>query len=241
MNMCANHPEKAAVAYCRMCGKPLCSVCRIERLGAIYCAEDAPPLLETPAGVAAPSPYVEPVLHSMPDPVASPYTAPVGQGSPFLALILGFIPGVGAIYNGQYAKGLIHAVIFGLLVSVANSGHTVFEPLIGILIAAWSFYMVFEAYHTARRRRLGLPLDELSSVVNLHSSRSGLPVGAVVLIGAGLLLLMDSTGVIPVSILVRYWPVALILLGVYMLYTRLHRTEIEPEPVPPREFLDERR
>ena len=32
-----------------------------------------------------------------------------------IALFLGFIPGVGAIYNGQYAKGLVHAVVFGLI------------------------------------------------------------------------------------------------------------------------------
>jgi len=27
------------------------------------------------------------------------------------------IPGVGAVYNGQYAKGLVHVVIVGLLIS----------------------------------------------------------------------------------------------------------------------------
>ena len=32
--------------------------------------------------------------------------------SPGLAFFLGWIPGVGAIYNGQYAKGLVHAVAF---------------------------------------------------------------------------------------------------------------------------------
>ena len=38
-------------------------------------------------------------------------------------LLLGLIPGVGAIYNGQYAKGLVHAVVFGLLVSAIANGH----------------------------------------------------------------------------------------------------------------------
>ena len=33
--------------------------------------------------------------------------------APGLAFALGFIPGVGAIYNGQYLKGLVHALIFG--------------------------------------------------------------------------------------------------------------------------------
>jgi hypothetical protein len=41
--------------------------------------------------------------------------------SPGLAFLLGFIPGVGAIYNGQYVKGLIHVVVFGLLISIVSS------------------------------------------------------------------------------------------------------------------------
>jgi len=40
--------------------------------------------------------------------------------SPGLAFFLGWIPGVGAIYNGQYAKGLVHAVLWGVLVSLTN-------------------------------------------------------------------------------------------------------------------------
>ena len=44
--------------------------------------------------------------------------------SPGLALFLGMIPGVGAIYNGQYAKGLVHAVVFGVLCSIADSRAT---------------------------------------------------------------------------------------------------------------------
>ena len=39
--------------------------------------------------------------------------------SPGLALFLGMIPGVGAIYNGQYAKGMVHAIVWGVLISTA--------------------------------------------------------------------------------------------------------------------------
>ena len=36
--------------------------------------------------------------------------------------MLGFIPGVGAIYNGQYAKGLVHVIIVGLMISILSNG-----------------------------------------------------------------------------------------------------------------------
>jgi divalent metal cation (Fe/Co/Zn/Cd) transporter len=68
---------------------------------------------------------------------------------------------VGAIYNGQYVKGLIHVVVFGLLISIVGNdemGENL-QPLFGMMIAVWIFYMAFEAYHTAKRRQLGQPVD----------------------------------------------------------------------------------
>ena len=36
---CANHPDVPAVAYCRTCGKPLCSACVRDVHGVVYCEE----------------------------------------------------------------------------------------------------------------------------------------------------------------------------------------------------------
>ena len=145
-----------------------------------------------------------------------------GDVSPGLACLLGFIPGVGAIYNGQYAKGLVHAIVFGLLVSITSSGTAGdLEPLFGILIGVWVMYMALEAYHTARKRRAGEPVDEFSSILDVHGQRGGFPVGAITLIGLGVLLLLSTTDVIQLRYLLRYWPVLLILMGAYMLYARI--------------------
>jgi hypothetical protein len=165
---------------------------------------------------------------------ATPYAAPAAQPasgprvadpsvSPGLALTLGLIvPGVGAIYNGQYAKGLVHAIVFGLLVSIVSSGSASgLEPLFGMLIAAWVFYMGLEAYHTARKRRAGEAVDELSSLMDLHMRGSRFPAGAVVLIIVGVLLLLNTTDIIPLERILRYWPGLLIVLGIYLLYSRL--------------------
>ena len=162
-------------------------------------------------------------------PSASPYTSPAPPASPAyrtdahpgLALILGFIPGVGAIYNGQYAKGLIHAVIFGLLVSLASSTHGPFEPLVGILIAIWVFYMAFEAYHTANKHRQGIQVEEFSSLIDVRAGHGRFPAGAILLIGLGFILLLDTTDIISMDQIARYWPIGLIVFGLYLLYARL--------------------
>jgi len=132
---CQNHPEVPATAYCRNCGKPVCEQCRRDAFGTVYCEEHAPApagRADEPAGFSAPQPppFAAPPPFAGPPPVApmgAPMAAPGAPGyvyadvSPGLALFLGMIPGVGAIYNGQYAKGMVHAIIWGVLMSIADS------------------------------------------------------------------------------------------------------------------------
>jgi uncharacterized membrane protein YfcA len=150
--------------------------------------------------------------------------------SPGLAFLLGWIPGVGAIYNGQYAKGLVHAVIFGILCSIVDNANGL-EPLFGILIAVWVFYMAFEAYHTARKRKMGEPVDEFSSLVNLHGRAGQFPVAGVVLILLGVLLLLHTLNLLDFEYVGRYWPVLLIAAGAYMLYSRFSGQGSAPKEV----------
>ena len=150
--------------------------------------------------------------------------------SPGLAFFLGAIPGVGAIYNGQYAKGLLHAIIWGVLVSIVNSNaaHGL-EPIFGMSIAAWMAYMAFEAYHTARKRRLGEAVDEYSSLLDLRG-RHNIPLVAIGLIVMGTLLLLHTLDLLNFEYVARYWPVLLIAAGVYLLFGRLTgRDAADPE------------
>jgi len=132
---CANHSGVNAAAYCQNCGKPLCQPCtRSAPGGQVFCE----PCMT--AWQSAQRPYVPP---------------PAGAPNPVLAAILGLIPGVGAMYNGQFLKGLTHVLIFAVLVSASHM-----FGVFGLLVAGWIFYQVFDAYHTARARRDGEPLPD---------------------------------------------------------------------------------
>jgi len=132
---CVNHPGTAATAYCQNCGKAMCSTCaRTAPGGQVLCE---------PCSVA---------WQNMQQPFVA---SPVGSPNPVAAAVLGIIPGVGAMYNGQFFKGLLHVVIFAVLVSIADH-----YGIFGIFIAAWVLYQAFEAYHTAVARRDGLPLPD---------------------------------------------------------------------------------
>jgi Domain of unknown function (DUF5668) len=233
---CAQHTEIAATSFCRECGRPMCLECQRPALGSVYCDTHLPVTppasAQTPSSASFASPPYVPPSYSAPSystpPVHSPYTAtaaaamPDESVHPVLALLLGFVPGVGAIYNGQYAKGLVHAVVFALLVSAVSTGHNPgMEAFIGIMIAAWVFYMVFEAYHTARKRRYGVAVEEFSGQFDFRAGNGRFPAGAILLIGLGFILLLDTTDIISIDEFGKYWPLGLILLGVYLLYNRL--------------------
>ena len=143
----APQSEAERVGFCQDCGKPL-SQTTVRTVGTgVFCE----PCLTARVGATIPtSGYT----------TAPPYTAvPLqaaisGEPSPGMAAVLGFIPGVGAMYNGQFAKGIVHLVIFAVLVSLTDNVNGIF----GLFVAGWFFYMAFEAYHTAIARRDGLPL-----------------------------------------------------------------------------------
>jgi len=230
------------VGYCRDCGQPLYEGSAVhQELGAIYCSAHRPAhvsgqvlpgQIPPPAAAWTASPGAANFAPSVPHTV-SPYAssnANAGQpwpsssppgASPGLAFLLGLIPGVGAVYNGQYAKGLIHVVIFGLVISVASTERgSEFGPLFGLVIACFYFYMPFEAYHTAKLRRAGVPVDEFSGVMSRRGPSSA-AVGPIVLIVIGVLFLLSNLEIIEFRRLIRFWPALLIVLGFYMLYERL--------------------
>lgn len=253
---CYLHPDIAAAAYCRSCGRPLCATCQRPAEGTVFCQEHLPvlsnPGFSDPAFANPPQnarSYTDPINNPMNNPINNPSAAsnpyfqtaqPAGvvdaaSTSPVLAFLLGWIPGVGAIYNGQYMKGLVHAIIFGLIITLlSNSEGSGAQPLFGVTLAAFAIYMPFEAFHTARRRRLGVAVDEWSSLVARNRYTSRTPIGPIVLILLGVLFLLDTLRVIEFRELARYWPVLLIVVGAFMLYNRVNGpAQIIPPTAPP--------
>src|SRR5438067_712374 len=236
---CYLHPDTPAVAYCRTCGRALCSVCQRPAEGTVFCQEHFPlaayansadPYAQSAPSGANTSTGAHP--YDQPSPGFSP-VAPV-QTSPGLAFLLGLIPGVGAIYNGQYIKGLVHAVIFGLLISlISSTEHSSGQPLLVMMLVGFIFYMPFEAYHTAKKRQMGIRVDEWSSLLSQSRYTGRAPVGPVVLILIGVVFLLDSLNLIEFREIGRFWPVILIVVGAYMLYSRVSgRAEVPPTSRP---------
>ncbi len=194
---CPNHPLADSVAFCGQCGRALCPDCKREVSGMVYC--------ETCLAAR---------LQSGPLP---PFLGTGGGPSPGLALFLGFIPGVGAIYNGQIVKAMVQVLIFGCLIALSNKVGGPMDTIFGLGAAAFYFYMVIDSYQTARRKLLGQPVEEW---LGLGDFKMNAPIGAALLIGLGALFLLDNLGVHVFYHLGKFWPLLLIVIGLILLQRR---------------------
>lgn len=197
MSKCFHHPETDATGYCRQCGKGLCAACRRDVRGVVYC-EDCLAAL-TASAAAAP-----------------------GAPNPGLAAALAFIPGVGAIYNGEYLKALVYILIVGGTISLLDSrASRGIEPLLGLFLTGFWIYMVVEAYQTAKRRAAGLATGPGGwEPLSLEGGKAT-PVGPVILIVLGVILLLNTLDIFQWRFyLWRFWPLILIALGAWLLWRR---------------------
>ncbi len=163
------------VGFCQDCGTPLtretarpvgagvfCEPCLAARVGTTATGNSQSGYTTVPPVAGGPVP-----ASSVPHPV--------------LAGFLGLIPGVGAMYNGQYAKGIAHLVIFVVLTSLADHA-----DMFGVIVAGWVFYQVFDAYHTAKAQLEGRPLPNPFGLNDIGERMGfGRPAGTAPAAGAG--------------------------------------------------------
>jgi hypothetical protein len=235
---CATHSDTAAVAFCRTCGKPLCNQCTRDVRGVIYCESCLAARMEGTASAAGFVPPVQGGYQPIGGPAAyvpggaaiPPGRGPINSGpNPAVAGILaGFFPiGVGAVYTGQYAKGLSHLGIAVLLIIVISSDVPWYVKMIlGISMGFFYVYQIIDSVRTAKALQTGEPVPDpfgLGSMFGSVAPSGGtgsektetakVPVAAAVLIGLGVLFLVNTAFDFSMH---RYWPLILIGVGVWM-------------------------
>ena len=215
---CATHNDTAAVAFCRTCGKPLCANCTRDVRGVVYCEPCLAARLEgtTAAAAYVPAQAVYPPV-GIP---AGPRHTGSGPNPTVAGILAGFFPfGVGAVYCSQYAKGLAHLLIFGLLIFASDHAGNL-DFVFGIGIAFFYVYQIIDAVRTARALQEGQPPPDPFGLAQVFSmgekgESKNIPVVAVILIGLGVLFLLHTMNIFEFGI-DRFWPLILIFLGGWM-------------------------
>jgi cell wall-active antibiotic response 4TMS protein YvqF/uncharacterized protein DUF5683 len=166
------------------------------------------PEMTPPSEFPAPTP-LPPAAAPKPGPAA-----PMAK-SPWVALLLSLImPGLGQVYNGQFAKALAIFIAFSGSIYLITEGHplpfAVFLPFI-------IFSNMIDAYRSAAliNARGTRPQTEEE-----ETESPGWGIGIAVM---GVLLLLNNVGWLHLSALVPYWPLLLIAAGAVLLRRSIQR------------------
>ncbi len=210
---CAVHSDVDAVGYCRNCGKAMCPVCVRPVRDVLYCEDCLATIMGIPAATHAAAPSAE-----VPPPAAPPPAPVRTASSPGIAFVLGLFPGLGAVYNGEYNKALIHIVVFVAMIVGLNSdiGDGA-QVALSLLLTGFIFYMAFDAMRTAKAKNLGeAPTDAL------ETWSKNRPIGPIILIALGVLFLLNNFEWFSFYRVGRIlWPLILIGVGLLMFRNRL--------------------
>jgi len=213
---CAVHPDREASGYCRHCGKAMCGECSHKVRDVLYCEDCLAQHVGLPSAAAAAQPAAE---NPGPGAYTPPATAaPRSSHSPVVAFLLGFVPGLGAVYNGEYNKAILHIIVFGgIIVGLASDLGDAAQAFFVFAICVFPFYMAIDAMRSAKARQSGEPLaDPLGEWSGQRS------LGPVILIGLGGLFLMNNFGLFDFfRVKQLLFPLLLIGIGLFMLRNRM--------------------
>jgi hypothetical protein len=200
---CSYHTTGFARVQCSSCARPLCQACDHRIKGYVYC-QDCIVL-----GVEG---------------LSRRYDNARPRGRARLAALFAVLPGMGAVYNRQNIKAVVHFVsiigMFELASLKVASGVFALGGLVFYL------YSIIDAYRTAALIARG----ESPAVDEEHFKRSLIkraPLIGIMLIAAGLLLVVQIVRPFAFLTLARLFPVALIIFGGYLLTRYFKRSREE--------------
>jgi hypothetical protein len=202
---CSYHTRNAATVQCNQCARALCPACDHRIRGFPFCQDCIVAGVEMLRYQQSRTSDAQVIRR---------------KTSPFIATFLSlFVPGLGAAYNGQTSKAIVHFAIFASFfqMAVVTDGVTFF--VLGV-VGTWLFAAV-DACRTAQLMRAGLAPDAEEDAIARQLYGNPIAWGVTLVALGSVFLAHTLLGVqFPVK---RTLPVALVILGSYMLFDYLKR------------------
>jgi hypothetical protein len=195
---CLYHPETDSREFCGTCSKALCADCSHQIKGKVFCQDCLVRGAEWAATVK---------------------DLRIPSDSPKRAALLSLIPGIGAVYNGEYEKAITQFAVFAALCIMGD-----FHGVFGFGASVFLIFTMFDSHRTAEAK-LRLRLQEGAAAGNSAGDRA-VAVWGILLICLGMLFLLKNF--IRFDFVSHLWPVVFIGLGAYLVYKSLHDRNQEP-------------
>ncbi|MCX7896195.1 MAG: hypothetical protein N2447_09655 [Thermoanaerobaculum sp.] len=159
-------------------------------------------------------------------PPTEPLQKQVVRKSPGLAVIFSLLPGLGHIYLGLYERGIAFFAAF--LAALWLTDHA---DLSSAVVAFVFFFAMLDAHRMAVASPLLVaPLDQALTPETIpHKGRGNWLLG-VILLAAGALLLYGNFYPLDLSFLADWWPLGLVLFGLWIILRDLRGKRAASEP-----------
>jgi hypothetical protein len=172
-----------------------------------------------------------PLPPQAPEPIEEPSTtAPAGyqqEKAPALAVLLSFcLPGLGHLYAEAYERALM--IFFGFILMIFAAVQGAFPVALCVLgcVFLW-FFGMFDAYREVQLVNLGAEAPEPMP----RRRGEGRLLFGVFLAVVGGLLLVENLDLFDLSWLLEWWPVLVVLVGLYLIIDAARsRTKSPPPP-----------
>ncbi len=148
-----------------------------------------------------------------------------------LAMVLSLMPGLGQVYLGRYQNGFLNIIVVASLIALLNGNVGLLEPLLGLFLAFFWMFNIMDAGRQAHLWNQALLRLEAPAPEALVQDRFGSLLTGVGLIGLGLIALAHKLFGFSLAWVAHWWPVALIILGILVVWKALtqDRTEVAPQ------------
>ena len=152
------------------------------------------------------------------------------EKSPGIALLLSFVPGLGAIYNGELLKGLSFMGVFVFFIYLLDSNFPDFETVfIALSFAAFYLYTIVDSYKVASSDYIKEYTDseDEKEIVSGAKKEAPDPILATTVLLFGILFLFINLNIINWRSVRLYWPVLLIIVGIKFVYNYIKEDKNE--------------
>src|SRR5436189_3131136 len=202
---CNYHQKNAATVQCSQCARPLCLACDHRIRGFPFCQDCIVAGVEMLRYQQSRSSDAHVIRR---------------QTLPFVATFLSFfVPGLGAAYNGQTSKAIVHFAIFASFFQMAVITDGISFFVLGVF-GTWLFAAV-DACRTAQLIRAGLAPDAEEDAITRQLYGNPLAWGVTLIVLGTMFLSHTLLGLqFPMR---RALPLLLVILGGYILFDYLKR------------------
>jgi hypothetical protein len=143
------------------------------------------------------------------------------EKNPSLAAFLAIFPGMGAVYNGNFLKGLTYMLIFGVLIALTSNASASDSAVFGLMIAGFYIFQIVDGYNEAVRMNRG----GAAAAARPGGGEDLSLFSAIVVLAIGVLFQLVNFDVLTFRQVSRLWPLALIAFGIKIVFDYTKREE----------------